>query len=48
MVITKSQVVEMLLKYINRQMDLPALVDWTEKMMQPIGWAKRFTLSNRI
>jgi hypothetical protein len=34
MVITKSQVVEMLLKYINRQMDLPALVDWAEKMMQ--------------
>jgi len=34
MVITKSQVVEMLLKYINRQMDLPALVDWAEKMVQ--------------
>jgi hypothetical protein len=34
MVITKNQVVEMLLKYINRQMDLPTLVDWAEKMMQ--------------
>jgi len=34
MVITKNQVVEMLLKYINRQMKLSALVDWAEKMMQ--------------
>ena len=34
MVITKIQVVEMLLKYINRQMNLSALVDWAEKMMQ--------------
>jgi len=33
MVITKNQVVEMLLKYINRQMNLSALVDWAEKMM---------------
>lgn len=32
--ITKNQVVEMLLKYINRQMKLSALVDWAEKMMQ--------------
>ncbi len=34
MVITKNQVVEMLLKYINRQINLSALVDWAEKMMQ--------------
>jgi hypothetical protein len=34
MVITKIQVVKMLLKYINRQMNLAALVDWAEKMMQ--------------
>ena len=38
----------MLLKYINRQTDLPALVDWAERMVQPVGWAKRFTLPNRI
>jgi hypothetical protein len=34
MIITKNQVVEMLLKYINRQINLSALVDWAEKMMQ--------------
>ena len=34
MVITKNQVVGMLLNYINRQMNLSALVDWAEKMMQ--------------
>jgi hypothetical protein len=34
MVITKNQVVEMLLKYINREIGLAALVEWAEKMMQ--------------
>jgi cobyrinic acid a,c-diamide synthase len=34
MIITKKQVVDTLLKYINRQMKLAALVDWAEKMMQ--------------
>ena len=34
MIITKNQVVKMLLKYINRQMKLSALVERAEKMMQ--------------
>ena len=34
MVIMKNQVMEILLKYINRQMNLSALVDWAAKMMQ--------------
>jgi cobyrinic acid a,c-diamide synthase len=35
----------MLLKYINRQMDLSALVDWAEKMMQDADFEdKNFTV----
>ncbi|MCL4476053.1 MAG: hypothetical protein M1508_07495 [Nitrospirae bacterium] len=34
MVVTKKLLVEMLLKYINRQLDLYGLVSWAEDMMR--------------
>jgi len=34
MIVTKRDIVEMLLKYINRQIDLPILVDWAEEAIR--------------
>lgn len=34
MLVTKKLLVEMLLKYINRQIDLAGLVSWAEDMMR--------------
>jgi cobyrinic acid a,c-diamide synthase len=34
MIVTKRDVVEMLLKYINREIDLPALVNWAEEAIK--------------
>jgi hypothetical protein len=34
MVVTKKILVDKLLQYINRQIDLAALVSWSEEMMQ--------------
>ncbi len=34
MLLTKTMLVDMLLKYINRQISLQALIDWAEQMMQ--------------
>ncbi|MBI4686969.1 MAG: hypothetical protein HY756_04200 [Nitrospirae bacterium] len=33
MTLTKTMLADMLMKYINRDIDLPNLVDWAEKMM---------------
>ncbi len=34
MVITNKILADMLIKYINRKIDLPALVDWAEDMLR--------------
>ncbi|MBI3354973.1 MAG: hypothetical protein HY034_08835 [Nitrospirae bacterium] len=34
MVVTKKLLVDMLLKYINRTIDLPSLIDWAEEMIR--------------
>lgn len=34
MVVTRKTLVEMLIKYINRSIDLSALVDWAEEMIK--------------
>jgi hypothetical protein len=34
MVLTRRELAEMLIKYINRSIDLPTLVDWAEDMIK--------------
>jgi len=34
MLVTRKMLVEMLLKYINRTIDLPKLIDWAEEMLR--------------
>jgi hypothetical protein len=34
MIVTKKVLTSMLLKYINREIDLPGLVDWAEDMIK--------------
>lgn len=34
MFVTRKTLVDMLIKYINRSVDLPALVDWAEEMIK--------------
>jgi hypothetical protein len=34
MIVTKKDVVEMLLEYINRKIDLPILVNWAEEAIK--------------
>jgi len=34
MVLTKKELAEMIIKYINRKIDLPTLVNWAEDMIK--------------
>ena len=33
MIITRKEIADMLIKYINREIDLAGLIDWAEEMM---------------
>ena len=41
MILTKSLLIDMLMKYINREIDLSSLVSWAEDMMREADFEDR-------